>query len=295
MHHNLASELAKPMEKLRSAYNFSDIIGNSRELKNVLETIGEVANTQANILILGESGTGKGGTASTDFLVEVQTGKVEVTFEVKVPTCTPTDDVIYLAGSFNFWDSGPGQAGTDGKEHDLPMTDIGNNTHNITLSLHSGESIEYKYTCGSWETVEKGPQGEEISNRILTIADDNHTQHDTVTNWRDIPVTVPPSPIGNIPEKYFLSRNYLNPFNIATTIKLNIPKMSHIIIKIYDILGHEVNTLVDAKYQAGSHSVVWDALDEKGIPVISGKYMVRMHAGEFVSIKKMILMKELVT
>jgi len=110
-----------------------------------------------------------------------------VTFSVDVPSSTPASDVVYIAGSFNHWDPGPGQPGTDGAEHDLPLIAGGENRWQITLPLSAGDTVEYKYTRGSWETVEKGAGGEETSNRLLNVPSGHHIQNDMVARWRDIP------------------------------------------------------------------------------------------------------------
>ncbi len=90
------------MEKLRSTYNFSDIIGNSRELKNVLETIAEVADTQANILIQGESGTGKELVAQAIHRNSSRRGKSFVTVNAgAIPDCLLESELFgYEKGAF---------------------------------------------------------------------------------------------------------------------------------------------------------------------------------------------------
>jgi N-acylglucosamine 2-epimerase len=113
-----------------------------------------------------------------------------VTFNVIVPSSTPASDVIYIAGTFNYWDPGPGQSGTDGLDHDLPLTAMGDNNWEIKLPLLAGDTIEYKYTRGSWETVEKGTEGEEIPNRLLDVPDVHYIQNDVVANWIDVPASM---------------------------------------------------------------------------------------------------------
>jgi mannose/cellobiose epimerase-like protein (N-acyl-D-glucosamine 2-epimerase family) len=110
-----------------------------------------------------------------------------VTFNVVVPSSTPVSDIIYIAGTFNYWDPGPAQTGIDGLDHDLPLTAMRDNNWQITILFPPGENIEYKYTRGSWQTVEKGAQGEEISNRLLSVPAGHYIQSDTVANWADIP------------------------------------------------------------------------------------------------------------
>ena len=90
----------------------------------------------------------------------------------------------------------------------------------------------------------------------------------------------------NMPTSYSLSQNYPNPFNPSTTINFSVPKSSIVTIKIYDILGSEVKTLVSEEKAAGNYNVQFD---DSGLP--SGVYFYRMQAGSFAETKKLILMK----
>jgi hypothetical protein len=91
----------------------------------------------------------------------------------------------------NFWDPGPAQSGTDAANHDQPMNKIGQNLWELTLALPAGQTLEYKYTRGSWTKNEKGSLGEEISNRIFSVPATDVVRFDTVKKWSDIPaVTV---------------------------------------------------------------------------------------------------------
>ena len=113
-----------------------------------------------------------------------------VTLSVVVPSSTPASDAIYIAGTFNRWDPGPEQSGTDGLDHDLGLTAMGDGKWKITLQLSPSDTIEYKYTRGSWETVEKGAEGEEIPNRLRDVPKGHHIQNDVVASWRDIPASL---------------------------------------------------------------------------------------------------------
>ena len=93
-------------------------------------------------------------------------------------------------------------------------------------------------------------------------------------------------PKNNIINNFKLYQNYPNPFNPLTTIKYQIPKESNVKIKVYDVLGKEVSTLLNEKQKAGEHVVEWNAKD-----FASGIYFYRIRAGEFVSTKKMLLIK----
>jgi hypothetical protein len=94
-----------------------------------------------------------------------------------------------------------------------------------------------------------------------------------------------------IPEEYSLSQNYPNPFNPTTTINYSIPKLasnfsSRVVLKIYDLLGREVKTLVNEVKQPGSYQVQFDAGE-----LTSGIYFYTLSAGDFFQTKKLILLK----
>ena len=76
-----------------------------------------------------------------------------------------------------------------------------------------------------------------------------------------------------------LFQNYPNPFNPTTTIRYNLSKTSEVELKIYNILGQVVQTLVSEKQPAGEKSVVWDARDNTGQMVSSGIYICSLQAG----------------
>lgn len=90
----------------------------------------------------------------------------------------------------------------------------------------------------------------------------------------------------NKPTKYFLSQNYPNPFNPSTTIEFSTPERSHVSLKVYDVLGNEVATLVDGWMESTNHKVVFDAGK-----LASGIYYYTLATGNFTSTKKLILLK----
>ena len=89
-----------------------------------------------------------------------------------------------------------------------------------------------------------------------------------------------------IPKQFSLSQNYPNPFNPATTIKFALPKDVNVTLKIYDLLGREVKTLVNEIKKSGYYEVSFD-----GSSLASGIYFYRLEAGTFVDTKKMVLVK----
>jgi hypothetical protein len=90
----------------------------------------------------------------------------------------------------------------------------------------------------------------------------------------------------NTPSEYSLEQNYPNPFNPVTTISYSIKENGLVTMKIFDILGTEVKTLISEEQQSGNYKVEYDASS-----IASGIYFYTLQAGEFVSTKKMILLK----
>ena len=105
-------------------------------------------------------------------------------------------------------------------------------------------------------------------------------RYDGLTWIEDKPIT------NSVPKRYELSQNYPNPFNPSTTIEFTLPRPERVTLKIYNILGEEVTTLVSAKLQAGAHKYTFD-----GSKFASGVYLYRLRAGEFTEIKKLVLLK----
>ncbi|MCK4653237.1 MAG: T9SS type A sorting domain-containing protein, partial [Candidatus Cloacimonetes bacterium] len=88
-----------------------------------------------------------------------------------------------------------------------------------------------------------------------------------------------------------LSQNYPNPFNPETTIYFTTENAENSEIIIYNIKGQQVCTLVNEVFPAGRHSVLWDGKDNHGKHVSSGIYFYKLKAGNFVDVKKAILLK----
>jgi hypothetical protein len=99
-----------------------------------------------------------------------------------------------------------------------------------------------------------------------------------------------------VPVGFTLEQNYPNPFNRSTersrqspttTIRYQLPKTTQVVLKIYNIFGQEVRTLVNARQPAGVNTVVWDGRDQSGKEVSSGIYIYRVQAGESIQSRKM--------
>jgi hypothetical protein len=93
------------------------------------------------------------------------------------------------------------------------------------------------------------------------------------------------------PTAYELSQNYPNPFNPGTTIEYAIPQEGPVRLVVYNTLGEEVATLVDEVRMPGIYRVQWDGTDNNHLTVATGVYLCRIQAGNFSSLKKMLLLK----
>jgi hypothetical protein len=94
-----------------------------------------------------------------------------------------------------------------------------------------------------------------------------------------------------IPQEYSLSQNYPNPFNPSTRIEFSLPVQSRMTLKVYDVIGREVATLLNGERNAGRFTVEWNGKDQFNAPVASGIYFYRLETGSFVQTKKMIMLK----
>jgi hypothetical protein len=90
----------------------------------------------------------------------------------------------------------------------------------------------------------------------------------------------------SLPSHYMLYQNCPNPFNPSTQIAYNIARAGHASLRIFDVMGREVSTLVNQMQSAGVYSVVFD-----GSNLVSGVYFCRLQAGDFSATRKMVLLK----
>ncbi len=131
-------------------------------------------------------------------------------------------------------------------------------TRDINWAIYDVDNAEL-WSAGNWTNDNSSIQG-----RVLT------------------PVKDPPA----APVKFNLYQNYPNPFNPSTTIKYSVPSMSQVNIKIFDVTGREVKTLVNDQKPAGTYTARFNASG-----LASGLYLYRIICGNFTDVKKMMLLK----
>ena len=147
-----------------------------------------------------------------------------------------------------------------------------------------------------WEisgTLEEGGDGWGPESQPVIGSDGNiyigHSRGLYVIGTND--VNVEHSSITHNPVTFRLFQNYPNPFNPETTIQYSIPKKSDVTLEIFNLKGQKIKTLVSKTQQAGSYSIVWDSRTEQGTICPSGLYLYKITAGEFIDVKKIMLVK----
>jgi uncharacterized Zn ribbon protein len=99
------------------------------------------------------------------------------------------------------------------------------------------------------------------------------------------------SPKPEIPQSSILHQNYPNPFNARTKLQYQVPEDAYVSLRIYNILGQEVITLVDRRQRAGDYIITWDGRDDGGLDVASGIYFCRLQVGGYAETVKMVILR----
>ncbi|MDZ7261999.1 MAG: T9SS type A sorting domain-containing protein, partial [candidate division KSB1 bacterium] len=115
--------------------------------------------------------------------------------------------------------------------------------------------------------------------------------HIYIEKDKTLPKPLPPDLRILEPETFALFQNYPNPFNPETEICYQLAQDTHVTLKIYNLLGQEVRTLVDKEELAGHYTVRWNGKDENGLNVASGVYLYHITMGNFMATRKMILLR----
>jgi hypothetical protein len=126
----------------------------------------------------------------------------------------------------------------------------------------------------------------------FTVIDDSlASDTDTIIVRVKLPASVEDNQIFHYPQTFFLSQNYPNPFNPATFIQYQLPEKGHVVLKIFNTIGQEARSLVNAKKEAGYYEIKWDGRDNFGNMLPSGIYLAHLQVGTFIATRKMALLK----
>lgn len=159
----------------------------------------------------------------------------------------------------------------------------------VALYDQTGSQIDYSMSTGRTELLKHTSAGAGTYSVRLKEYSGYGSYMVIVSNVRPTGVVVgveQPQVAPRLPTSFALTQNYPNPFNPATSFQIHVPQTEMVSVKVFDLLGREVATLVNEVKSPGVHTVKWDASR-----LSSGIYLYRLEAGKFVNVKKMILMK----
>ena len=183
-----------------------------------------------------------------------------------------------------------GEVWVVGETEDITWSGVNVNDVKIELSTNNGTDwstiIESTPNTGTyaWEVTAQDSSDEcliritNVANGFVYDVSDNVFTIDIISNLGE--------ELEAIPTEFNLAQNYPNPFNPETTIKYVVPKTSLVSIKVYDLTGQEVASLVNEVKEVGTYDVNFDARN-----LASGVYLYRMVAGDFTSVKKLNVLK----
>jgi hypothetical protein len=147
-----------------------------------------------------------------------------------------------------------------------------------------GSDNESSYGLNHLENIDGTNPTATINTQFGSI-NPNKYYHWDFTNQKPI-LTGVAEHLAGLPKTFTLDQNYPNPFNPSTVVRYSIPNDAVVTLKVFNIIGQQVATLVDQKQAAGNYSVTFDASK-----LSSGVYFYKINAGQYVSTKKMLLMK----
>ena len=159
--------------------------------------------------------------------------------------------------------------------------------HNIYRNdLDSFDPAMVFTTTDSFYVDEEGTQGS--YEYWITAVDSAGNESDA----SDIAaVVLSASEQATVPTVFALEQNYPNPFNPSTQIRYALPEATSVVITVYDMMGRKVRTLVQDTQSAGYHTALWNATNDRGLPVSAGMYIYTLQAGDHHHMKKMVLLK----
>ncbi|MDP3581044.1 MAG: CHRD domain-containing protein [Ignavibacteria bacterium] len=160
-------------------------------------------------------------------------------------------------------------------------------TNNTALGIWSSVDVTQPLTDLLLRELVKG----KLYMNVHTLTNPGGEIRGQVVNSTDITSGVKSNDSQELPSSFELSQNYPNPFNPETTIRYKIQAASNVSLKVYDVLGREVATLVNEYKQAGNYKVKFNVETRHGASLQSGIYFYRIHANGYSETKKMILIK----
>lgn len=161
-----------------------------------------------------------------------------------------------------------------------------NRNFNRPINGHFTLTSTTQFTSGSAYAVLAGSTAIQSQPGIASIQGNQFTYTIPPLSVYHFVLSVSTGIAEQAPSVFRLEQNFPNPFNPATTIRYSLPVTAHVTLKVHDVLGREVSTLVNRTEEAGSHQVLFDATN-----LASGVYFYRISAGNFEAVKRLLVLK----
>ena len=193
-----------------------------------------------------------------------------------VSTTAPEGSMIEAGGYFVLWYSGEDlfpQVDSKLSSEGEKIYIMDENSRTVFNYSFGEQSDDISFGIYMGEMIHMTPSPNTSNTEFLSVSDDNSSIDAT------------------IPSSYKLNQNYPNPFNPSTNISFSIFSDEFVTISIYDMLGKEINTLLNQSMKAGGYSFKWNATNKLGNSVPAGIYFYRLETDKFQESKKMILLK----
>ncbi len=250
-------------------------------------------------------------------------GAITVTFNVDMTNATDATkntNPLFQPGVDSVWIQWDGSLlalsqgfETFGTRDILLKDDDGDMVYSADFVLTPPSWYQYAFVVvyGSNGTYHANGGGFERGRRYYQFVHPTAVNPDGTTEWptefsfptipwveNNLPVEDPPNLVVSvdddrvaIPQDFQLHQNFPNPFNPETTIRYELRKPAQVKLQVYNVVGQVVRTLVDGRMPAGRYSIKWTGDDNRGQPVSSGVYFLKMKAGDFNAVKKMALVR----
>ncbi|MEN8193482.1 MAG: FlgD immunoglobulin-like domain containing protein [Bacteroidota bacterium] len=172
-----------------------------------------------------------------------------------------------------------------------------NNPENSKTELHNGDVLGLSLAYCDNDDSDEEPKERDNFIGSVWVPESNYNDHwmnadffGTLKLVSHKPTTID-NRTGQIINKYQLFNNYPNPFNPDTIISYQLPQRASVKLKVFDMLGREIKTLVNVEQNRGVYKVTWDGNNSFGNQVVSGIYYIKMESGNYFDTKKMVLLR----
>jgi hypothetical protein len=174
-----------------------------------------------------------------------------------------------------------------------PTFDEGSGRLLVALAVRGRSAVDAESGClGTVRFLRTAVDTAEVSLIEATLVDENHAKHALVSPDRPVHASPRYEPSLRLPTRFALHVPSPNPASPGTVVSFDVPNPgAEVSIRVYDVNGRLVRSLVDGQKAPGYHSAAWDLTNDGGRPIAPGVYFCRMEAGHFKDTKKVVLLQ----